>query len=269
MNTLKRGPVDNLGSFLRTLAALPSCQASEDFFSDRLLRREKISGSGLFLSTGTASASENWAFVPAAFSEEEAASALAFFEAHKMPFIWPLFPWTGTNACRNILHELGLEEAGVLQAMSRRTVGAGTASPLLTFKAHGSQDEAGFWADAVWRSFGADTPAPLSFASLARYLASSKNIRLVTAFLDGEPAGAFLVHLDSSTAGIYYFAVMPCFRRRGVARGMMAEASRLALEAGRDTLVLQATPSGFLFYRSEGFETLFDIPLFSTSTDVF
>jgi len=94
-------------------------------------------------------------------------------------------------------------------------------------------------------------------------------LRLVTARLHGEDVGTFLLAPGDQTMGIYYFAVLPEFRRQGVAAEMMSEAGRMALAAGCHELVLQSTPAGLPFYRNAGFTPRGEMALFSSSEDVF
>ena len=127
------------------------------------------------------------------------------------------------------------------------------------------------WAEAVWLGFGGEGRAPQSLLSLADGMRNDPSLRLATAVLGGVDAGAFLLAVPETgrEAGVYYFAVLPELRRRGVASAMMEEAMRLARSRGKRRVVLQATPAGVPFYRSAGFEPLFEIPLFSTTDDVF
>ena len=128
------------------------------------------------------------------------------------------------------------------------------------------------WAQAAWRGFDGDDPAPDPFQRLAEAMAGdSACLRLATARLEGKDVGTFLLALPerSREAGIYYFATVPEWRRRGVASAMMAEAGRMALAAGRAELMLQSTPAGLPFYRSAGFMPLGGLALFSASEDVY
>lgn len=249
--------LENLEFFLGRLRGLPHCRSMD-------LAAE--AGGGFCLSTGSDAASENWAFFPASISDEgPVRSALRFFETCGLPFVWPLL---GDGEERLI--RLGLREAGRLLAMSRGCDGLGERDGLrVAFEPVGDDAGAGRWADAVWFGFGAEAGAPNSFSALAAEMRRDGALRLVTARVGDRDAGAFLVALDPSRVGVYYFAVLPFFRRMGVATAMMREIVRIARVEGRDRIVLQATPSGVPFYQSVGFESLSEIPLFSTSDDVF
>jgi GNAT superfamily N-acetyltransferase len=74
--------------------------------------------------------------------------------------------------------------------------------------------------------------------------------------------------------GVYYFAVLPEERRKGVGKAMIDKILRIASEGTSDFpalgfVVLQATPDGTRFYASQGFDTLFPIPLYSLSDDIY
>ena len=100
-------------------------------------------------------------------------------------------------------------------------------------------------------------------------MARDPSLKMATARAGGEDVGTFLLAFSGSAVGVYYFAVLPSFRRQGVAAAMMDEADRIAGNAGGGRIVLQATPAGVPFYRSAGFEAHFEIPLFSMTGDVF
>ncbi len=246
--------LDNLEFFLTRLRALPCCASCG------------LPTGGFCLFTGSDSASENWAFCrTAVLDEEPVRAALRFFEVQGTPFVWPLLEEGGA-----FLTRLDLREGGRLLAMSR-----GSDDPTdgredrVAFAPVRDDEGADRWADAMLRGFGVESDAPESLTALARGMRGDGALRLVTARVEGQDAGTFLLALDPVAAGVYYFAVRPSFRRQGVATAMMAEILRLARGEGKARVVLQATPSGVPFYRSVGFESLGEIPLFSASDDVF
>ena len=127
------------------------------------------------------------------------------------------------------------------------------------------------WAETAWLGFGEESPAPREFREFALACSSDSALRLVVAANGNRDIGSFIMTLppDRDGAGIYYFSVIPEFRRRGAATAMMLEAGRAALSSKKCGIILQATPTGALFYSHFGFNALFEIPLFSTDNDVF
>lgn len=249
---------DNLEFFLTRLRALPPCQAMD------------MGGRGFCLSTRSESASENWAFLPGALADDGTAGAAArFFEERGLPFVWPLFQDAPAQAA--LLEAAGLREAGRLLAMSRDAGAAdfgGNAPKDLTFQAVQSSGDAARWARSAWLGFGGEDPTPANFIELAEAMGDDPSLVLMAAQEGGEDLGTFLLALGRD-AGVYYFAVRPTCRRRGVAMAMMGETLAHARRTGRPRIVLQATPAGVPFYRAAGFGAHGEIPLFSTEEDVF
>lgn len=255
--------LDNLEFFLTRLRGLSCCRSAG------------LPGGGFCLFTGSDSASENWVFRRGAAPDEEAVyAALRFFEAcaageGAAPFIWPLPEGGG------VLPRFGLPERGRLLAMSRGCLdpaaSADGGNPEVSFVPVSDEADAERWAEAMWKGFGAGPGAPGNLRVLVRGMRADGALKLVTARIEDRDAGTFLLASapSSSAAGVYYFAVLPGYRRRGVATAMMAEILRIARRGGKRQVLLQATPSGVPFYRAAGFGALGEIPLFSASDDVF
>ena len=114
--------------------------------------------------------------------------------------------------------------------------------------------DAGRYLDASLRVHG--HPIALK-ADLARIFAA---IRPPAAFFvqeeAGEPVAVVLAVIDGDLAGILDLAVAPAWRRRGIARGLVATALRHALGKGARTAWLQveaANEAGLSLYRDFGF----------------
>ncbi len=244
----------DLGFFLTRLRALSPCESLA------------LPG-GFCLSMGSNSASENWAFFPGVSPDEElTGAALRFFEERGVPFVWPVEAGNTPEA----LVAAGLRERGRLVVMSRSPEGLTRGGAGVTFHPVSSRSEARRWAQAAWRGFDGEGLAPCPFQKVMEAIAEETTcLRLVTARLHGEDVGTFLLAPGDQTMGIYYFAVLPEFRRQGVAAEMMSEAGRMALAAGCHELVLQSTPAGLPFYRNAGFTPRGEMALFSSSEDVF
>ncbi len=256
--------LDNLEFFLTRLRGLSCCRSVD------------LPEGGFCLFTGSDSASENWVFRRGAAPDEEAVhAALRFFGEcatgeGAAPFIWPLPEGGG------VLPRFGLPERGRLLAMSRGCVGPADAP------ADGGVPEASFvpvldeagaerWAETMWQGFGAEPGAPGNLHVLVRGMRADGTLTLVTARIEDQNAGTFLLASapSSPAAGVYYFAVPPRYRRRGVATAMMAEILRIVRRGGKRQVLLQATPSGVPFYLAAEFGALGEIPLFSAGDDVF
>ena len=246
---------ENLKFFIDTLKSLPVSESLT------------LTPNGSYcVSTGTYS--ENWVYYPERItSSENVNEAVRFFEERGETFMWPVY-----DGGSEILEGAGLEYSGDVTAMCFSPKNAGD-----NFTAHGnvntlvieqvfSREMADVWADTSFRGFGGEGDAPEEYYRFVRSLAADrKGIFLSAAKVGGEYAGTFLVTDEPDMMGVYYFAVRPEFRRRGIARAMMNEICTLA--AGK-RIVLQSTPMGRDFYKAFGFEELFRLPVFSTDKDI-
>ena len=245
---------DNLSFFLTRLRDLSPCGSL-------------VLPGGFCLSTGSCSASENWAFFPGVMPDKElVGKTLSFFEERNVPFIWP----TEAGNAYETLTAAGLKESGRLMVMDRETGGLPEGNPEVTFHPVSSLEDARRWATTAWRGFDGEGLAPCPFQKVMEAMAEETTcLRLVTARIRGLDVGTFLLALSGVGAGVYYFAVLPEFRRQGVAVAMMAEVGRHVQRMGLSLLTLQSTPAGLPFYRAVGFAMRGELALFSSSDDVF
>ncbi|MDR3265924.1 MAG: GNAT family N-acetyltransferase, partial [Synergistaceae bacterium] len=125
------------------------------------------------------------------------------------------------------------------------------------------------WAEIVWQAFDSPPRAPASFVNLARGLRERDAFTPVIARREDRPVGAYLLSASGSGTGVYYFATLPEARRSGAGKAMMNDILRRTFVRAGGPITLQATPSGLPFYASQGFETLFKIPVHSRSPDIF
>lgn len=249
--------LQNLSFTLRAFGGLSCC-------------RMRALGGGFLLATGTKAASENWVYLNDPRYLREALETVGpFFEAQDLPFIWPLFPDTAT-AGRELLNAAGLPCRGQLLAMSCALPAPAGPDGKVGFSQVREADAAREWAETAWRAFDAPPGAPAPFAALAEGLAGRDDFHLATAFLNGAPAGTFLLSFAPlAPVGLYYFAVLPALRREGVGRAMIREIFRVCCGRGAVSLSLQATPAGVPFYSAVGFKPLFEIPVHSRSEEIF
>lgn len=257
MPRMDKAVLDNLSFTLSVMSGLRSCKTL-------------ALGEGSFLlATGTEAASENWAFVPSpSLNKAIVQRALPFFEALKLPFIWPVLP-TADDEYRRLLEESGLPKQGSLTAMARRTSPVRSPKTDLTCEPVRTREEAALWAEIAWRAFDSPPGAPAAFVYLAQELFTHGSFVLTIARRDTHPAGTYLLSLSGAEAGVYYFATLPEMRRNGVGAAMMNAILNFAAGRSIDLVTLQATPAGTPFYASQSFQKLFDIPVHSPTSDIF
>ena len=101
------------------------------------------------------------------------------------------------------------------------------------------------------RRYGGFDEAPIDTAEFA-----GPGGRFVMAYVDGEPAAMGGWRRHGAEAEIKRMYVRPAFQRRGLARIVLAELERSALEAGVTRLILEtgnAQPEAIALYRSAGY----------------
>ena len=213
------------------------------------------------VSTGTYS--ENWVYFPEDITNHEAVNvAVNFFREREEEFMWPVYSGGG-----KLLENAGLIYAGDLAAMSLEPDRVRIVDDRQDVKIYRSDDYEE-WAIISWLGFGgSDEDFPENYCDFVKALSEQRErVSLYSAKYEGENAGVFLLTNEAEMRGVYYFAVVPEFRRRGIARAMMNEICRLS-EGKR--IVLQSTPMGEKFYRSYGFGELFRMRVYSTEEDIF
>ena len=224
----------------------------------------KLGDNGGFC-VSTNCASENWIYYPERITGMKTVKeAVKFFADRNISFMWPVY-----DGGQEILTEAGLLYAGDLAAMSLEPANISPDTDNnITFEPVITPEQSREWAVTAWHSFGGgidDTPENY-FALVDAFRHDGENLSLYLARNDGKCAGTFLITHEAALMGVYYFAVVPEIRRKGIARAMMNEVCRLS---GGKKIVLQATPSGRPFYRSFGFDELFMMPVYSTESDIF
>ena len=207
----------------------------------------------------TLTEAENWICFPGRVNDVEAVrKAAEFFRERNEFFLWPVFD--GGNEI--------LSEGGLIQSEELRAMTLASDSPVLirgndsvTFKAVTSREDSMRWAKCAWLGFAYEGGEPTEdYFVFAENLMSCKNFALYIAVLDGVDSGALLtVNDDEGMTGVYYFAVIPEMRRKGIAASMMNEIRRLS--RGKN-IVLQATLAGVPFYSAYGFKDLGGIDIY-------
>ena len=199
----------------------------------------------------TLTAAENWVCFPGCVNDiETVRKAAEFFCEREEFFLWPVFD--GGNET--------LKAGGLIQSEELRAMTLASDSPVLTrgndsvtFEAVTSREDSARWAKCAWLGFAYDGGEPTDdYISFAENLTACRNFALYIAVLHGRDCWVFqTVNDDAGLTGVYYFAVIPDMRRKGIAAAMMDEIRRLS--RGKK-IVLQATLAGVPFYSAYGFK---------------
>ena len=201
---------------------------------------------------------ESWVYYPARVTDPEIVKrVMKFFRDENISFMWPVY-----NGGEKILEDCGLMFAGNLTAMSYTPQTYNLENNLRIY-----ETDSVAWAQTAWQGFGGGAfDTPMNYYKLAEAFKNDTGLQLYIADYDGEHAGTFLTTNEKNLMGVYYFATIPEFRRKGIARAMMSKICELA---DGKIIVLQATPAGLPFYKKFGFEERFIIPIYSTESDIF
>jgi len=219
----------------------------------------------LAAASGLPYAGENYALFAPEARIEEIPAAICFFKEQGLPFTVPQFKHM-TRAFVDVLETCGLAVRQNYTAMALRTRAFDRAKADASFARVGEEDIAA-WADTVWEGFGGEPPTPAPYYSFARHLYETRSNRLSLLKLDSRPASCALLHRSTLACGLYYFATVPRYRRRGVARRHMSALAGLSADLC-DKLVLLATEEGLPFYTDFGFTSAADIPMRSLSQEL-
>ena len=207
---------------------------------------------------------ENWIYYPEKIMNQEIVDkAVKFFVDKNESFMWPVFD--GGN---EILEKSGLLYAGDLTAMCLKPENIfHDVNESVTIDKITSIQESHEFAKTSWLAFGGDNNVSKNYYDLIEAFMNDKNnFSLFLAKIDNKNAGTFIITHENNLMGVYYFAVVPEFRRKKTAVTMMNEICRLS---ENKTITLQATPIGRKFYEAFGFSELFKIPVYSTESDIF
>ena len=184
----------------------------------------------------------------------------AAIRAGECPNLWIVSPDNGPAALPHALEKRGFSETAAWPAMradASRFTDHGDGGPLRV-SAIRDESRLGRFAEIVLRRPPGDAEA----AAFARMFASARarDPQAFTFFLgevDGRSVAASMRFLSGDTAGIYWVATLPEYRRAGFGTAMTRHAAAEARHAGAAACVLHATRMGESIYRRLGFETVF------------
>lgn len=214
----------------------------------------------LLVSTGTAIADQNYALRTGPGDVKKMiSSARSFFAAEAMPFSWWIPP--GENAAEESAEvaEAGLPAMCSPPAMllsldtESREIAGPPGGEFVICKTASEADE---WAAASLRGFGSGPEHTEPFSAFARAMAagpSRDKFRLITLRVRGAAAAGAMLIIPGDMAGLFYFSVVPAFRRRSLGSFLLDFTLEEARRAGCSSLALQASPMGAPLYRGAGF----------------
>jgi len=108
---------------------------------------------------------------------------------------------------------------------------------------------------AFWREAGASPSVSDSVADIRRAILQS-SARFLVAEVDGKLIGTVIGSFDGWRANFYRLAVLPAYRRRGLARALVAEIEAWLIRQGAKkigALVENDRPGSMAFWQAAGY----------------
>ncbi len=246
----------------------------ENFFSFAAMLGGAPGGSTLsFKSPSLAAASgqpyagENYAIFGEGAKHADVAAAISFFGLRRADFVAPWLPQTPYSLAQ-AFEDKGLMRRRIYTAMYLPPENMQSGS-LPDGVAAVTEKEALKWGEAAWYAFGGEgKEAAASYKTYGAYLAAHKTNRAFAVESDeGKYLSTALIHETANTVGLYYFATLPEYRRRGLAARLM-DGLTAVLARKCKPLVLLATEEGLPFYINYGFKVIDKIPICSLTEDI-
>ncbi len=180
-----------------------------------------------------------------------------YFRDKGCPFAVFLGPCSRPANAANVLSSLGYSLASSMPGMSIGSdSGLFTVRPTdgLEIREPSTELEISEWIKTC--SIGSNMP--LQVLDLMRPLVqhpenSSSRVRLFTAYIDRDPVGTSLLHLNDESGGIFCVSVLSEFRNQGIGAAVTARAVNYTRESGCQFATLQASAMGEPVYRRLGF----------------
>jgi GNAT superfamily N-acetyltransferase len=105
-----------------------------------------------------------------------------------------------------------------------------------------TDDERELWASVVSNGFAAPADPSAAQLRLGRIVAMREGAVLLTAYVDGRPAGTGELTVGKGVGWLSADTTLPQFRRRGIQRALQEERLHLAAEAGCSMAVSESQP---------------------------
>lgn len=223
---------------------------------------------GIFYCSYIPSAGENYLLLPQEKGDPSAIlrRGIAFFKERDTPFICPALP-TSDETAIPLLEKSGMRERARLIGMIRNLeeqecTQEEAVAPL------SSAEDPKLLANALWSAFDSDECAPERFVSFVKGALTSDAIKLYAIREKEGIAAITMLTQTHDTAGIYYVATLPAFRRRGLGLKLMNHVLSDAKSMGYAHACLLATASGHPLYLKCGFLDVFSSGVYSHETEL-
>lgn len=185
--------------------------------------------------------------------QEEVAALIAFFAERDEQARIDVCPYADASLMRwlatygfvatgfetVLLQRLGDGEDGI----DRSCGSVGPDGPPVTVRQAVSAEDRELWAELEARGFkdGAVTDEDMA---LARAIARRRDAVHLIGYVDGRPAGTGMLVTGDGAAMLNGDATLPAFRNKGVQSALLRTRLQLAVEAGCDLAVIEASPGG-------------------------
>lgn len=194
----------------------------------------------------------------AATSLREAAEVVAGFlaelQAADIPGTWHLSSSMTPSGLEGLLVDAGFRFVST-EPMMRLDLStwSGDAATALSIEVVSDVDGLDRYRTVLADGFGEGPPEAEWVADVFGVIGFDGNWHHLVGSDDGAPVATASVLLTGATAGLYFVATRPAWRRRGHGAAMTSAALDLARTAGADLAVLGSSAVGHSLYRSLGF----------------
>ncbi|RED66337.1 GNAT family N-acetyltransferase [Cohnella lupini] len=181
------------------------------------------------------------------------------YQSKKLPFSWLIWSHdVGAEDLKPVLEARGMQKVDELAGMSLSLNNWKYNAPSISgfeIKPIRTKAEMDWFRQVVPTSFGFNEEDGKAFADITESAAFSENtvFQHYIGFMDGQPATGVTALTDGENIGIYNFATLEAYRRRGLGSATIAHALREAQAAGKKHAFLQVSKIGESIYKAIGF----------------
>jgi ribosomal protein S18 acetylase RimI-like enzyme len=208
-------------------------------------------------------------------SEPQLNAIISHFQNRQVPFFWALHPTSQPPDLPQLLVDRGLKDVEPMYGMARSLASLpdlpDLPSNIHIRKVEDELDASALIQFASWRWSIPEEHQSVYTKIVSRgfgFGRAGAKAHMWQAWREGRPIAKAALYLGSSSAGIYAVATRPEARRLGLANALTVTALHYARDASYHLAVLHSTPMAQKLYKSMGFSSIVEFPLYA-SDDVY
>jgi ribosomal protein S18 acetylase RimI-like enzyme len=214
------------------------------------------SGGVVCINSGTALAWFNIGFITRPLGDPEGAvrRAVEYYDAAQVPFI--LRVREGVDpAAERACDEMGLPYSDTVPGMALAEL-SGIPEPVRGLDIRVARDEGTLAHHREVAAVAFELPQDMAERYVPLRVTETPDVEFYVGYVDGEPAATSALFATHRVAGVYNVAVLPQFRRRGLAEAMTWHVVREGARMGCVMSSLQASAMGKPVYERMGFREI-------------